>query len=316
MNNRFEGWYFKQQNASQTVALIPALHQESSGQRAASLQIITDDASYIVPFAQYQLDRRQYCLTLGDCIFTPNGCRLHLQTDRLTVRGDLRYAEHVRLPFDVMGPFRFIPFVQCRHSVFSMRHRVDGILQINDRVFRFDRAPGYAEGDRGYSFPDWYIWTQCHIPGGSLMLSAAQVRCAGLHFSGCTGAVLYRHRLYRFATYCGARILHANDHGLMLRQGPFTITAQLLQNRSLPLLAPQNGSMRRVIHESVACRVRYRLLYNGDPLFDVSKSQAGFEAAGFDDTASEDSSETMCCSGPVTRSIKDGSGSSAIVRNR
>ena len=68
MNNRFEGWYFKQQNASQTVALIPALHQEPNGQRAASLQIITDDESYIVPFAQYQLDRRQYCLTTAGSI--------------------------------------------------------------------------------------------------------------------------------------------------------------------------------------------------------------------------------------------------------
>ena len=40
------------------------------------------------------------------------------------------------------------------------------------------------EGDSGTSFPDKYIWTQHFIPGGSIMIAAASIPLAGMHFTG------------------------------------------------------------------------------------------------------------------------------------
>lgn len=37
----FKGWYFKQQNDTDTVALIPAFHTDDCGNSSASLQVIT-----------------------------------------------------------------------------------------------------------------------------------------------------------------------------------------------------------------------------------------------------------------------------------
>ena len=46
----FEGWYFKQQNEEDTVALIPAFHVNATGQASASLQVITNEGSCYVSF--------------------------------------------------------------------------------------------------------------------------------------------------------------------------------------------------------------------------------------------------------------------------
>lgn len=74
-----------------------------------------------------------------------------------------------------MGPFQFVPFMQCRHSVFSMKHQVNEQITINGQIYKFKNGIGYMEGDRGYSFPKQYIWMQCCFNDGSLMLSVADI---------------------------------------------------------------------------------------------------------------------------------------------
>lgn len=76
-------------------------------------------------------------------------------------------------------PFKYVPFMECRHSVWSMRHSVSGTVYINGQEYSFQNAWGYWEGDRGHSFPKEYLWTQCCFDGGSLMLSVAEIPIAG-----------------------------------------------------------------------------------------------------------------------------------------
>lgn len=44
-----------------------------------------------------------------------------------------------------MGPFALIPFMECRHSVWSMRHFVRGTVIINGEDYVFQNAWGYWE---------------------------------------------------------------------------------------------------------------------------------------------------------------------------
>ena len=63
-----------------------------------------------------------------------------------------------------MGPFSYIPGMECRHAVYSMKHTVNGEIRVNEQIIRFKNDMGYMEGDSGTSFPDRYIWTQHFIP--------------------------------------------------------------------------------------------------------------------------------------------------------
>jgi hypothetical protein len=91
-----------------------------------------------------------------------------------------------------MGPFRFVPLMECRHSVLSMSHSLSGSLRLNGKSVCFNGGVGYIEGDRGHSFPRRYIWTQCNWREESpcsLMLSAADIPFAAGTSAGIIGVV-------------------------------------------------------------------------------------------------------------------------------
>ena len=182
------------------------------------------------------------------------------------------------LGYDIMGPFCLVPGMECRHKVVSMRHRVQGELNINGRRYVFDDGAGYLEGDRGCSFPSRYVWTQCisREPSCSIMLAAASIPTPLGAFTGTIGVVLTGQKQYRFATYLGARVRRGGGR-VCVRQGVLELTAELLEKNDHALSAPVSGEMVRLIRESVACTVRYRFSRDKVPLLDFVSRQASFE---------------------------------------
>ena len=167
--------------------------------------------------------------------------------------------------------------MECRHSVFSMRHRVDGRLTIDGTDYRFQNSDGYIEGDRGRSFPRHYAWTQCFLPEGSLVLSVAEIPMGPIHFTGVIGVIHLNGAKYRFATYLGAKAVKIKDGQVVVQQGPLTLTATLLENTAHPLHAPYSGAMVRTIRENIACHAQYHLSKNGKTIFAFETSTASFE---------------------------------------
>lgn len=273
----FEGWYLKQQTSAGAVAFIPAFHREKAGRTTASLQIITDERSWNVPFDTWQYERGRV-FALGSSRFTPQGCHLHVSGQGISVKGSLRFSHLTPPKYDIMGPFCCIPFMQCRHSVFSLCHQVNGCVYINGTPYHFNNAPGYMEGDRGVSFPRRYLWTQCSWNAGSVMLSVADIPFLGGHFTGCIGTVYGNGIERRFATYLGARIEMISSDIIRVRQGKSVLTIRLLKRQEKPLLAPVCGGMTRTIHESLSCRVLYDLRENGREMMHFVTDRASFES--------------------------------------
>ncbi len=276
----FEGWYFKHQWAGRTAAFIPAHHRDGTGAHTASLQIVTDDASDCleIPIAEFHIRRDPFQVRAGTSLFTLEGCRINCALGGGRLTGALRYGPAAPPKGDIMGPFRFVPFLQCRHSVLSMDHTVDGALALDGRPWAGGPGRGYVEGDRGASFPKRYLWTQSAVPGGSVMLSVADVPLGPGRITGCIGFVWQNGRELRLATYRGLRVAEAGPKRAVVRQGPWELTAELLEDRAQPLKAPVLGGMSRIIRESAACAVRYRLRRNGETALDVTSARAGFEA--------------------------------------
>jgi hypothetical protein len=276
MHQSFEGWYYKQQ-AAESLALIPAFHAEN-GVRTASLQVVTEEGGITLPFSSEMLtvDRRGPFLRLGENRFGPEGVHLAVRADGVDLSGDLRYTEPARPRYDIMGPFSLLP-MECRHSVFSMRHGVSGTLRLNGRVLDFDGGTGYIEGDRGRSFPKRYLWTQCSFPEGALMLSVADIPFAGGCFTGLIGFVYRNGREVRIATYLGARPVQLQSGLAVVRQGAYMLSAEFLDGRDTHLRAPVAGEMTRLIRESLCCRVRYRFLRGETVLLDFVSDRASFE---------------------------------------
>ncbi len=292
MPNRFEGWYFKQQCGQNLIAFIPAIHTQRGGKCSGSVQIITPDKSYYaeIPGEVLSVTRRPLAINMGESTFTLRGVDLNIQGDGITVTGCLHFSKLSPPRGDIMGPYQLIPFMECRHSVFSLTHTVKGSLTVNGRLIDFTGGTGYTEGDKGSSFPKRYVWTQCNwfdndkagFEPCSLMLSAAEVSPLGRTFMGIIGTVYFRGREFRIATYKGAEVLSIGSGSISVRQGAYTLTAQFLESssqaqRAQALRAPSSGKMVRLIKESLSCRARYIFSENGNVLFDFVSETASFE---------------------------------------
>ncbi len=272
----FYGWYFKCQSDTQTLAVIPAVHQ-TGRKRTCSIQIITEKRSWTVFFPGEAFRRKGRTIFIGKNQFGARGIRLAICAPGLKAKGKLGFGALFPIKYSIMGPFSLVPFLECRHSIWSMKHAVQGTVSINGEPYSFDQAYGYWEGDRGRSFPREYIWTQCSFPRGALVLSVADIPMAGFHFQGIIGIVLLDGREYRLATYLGARAHGIMNGRVKVVQGSLELEAELLERNGKSLQAPKGGDMTRTIHESAACRASYRFRANGRTLLAFETGRASFE---------------------------------------
>lgn len=232
MRPYYEGWYMKQQQGGDILAVIPGRAQDE-----AFIQVVTADGAHYLPFPLE--DFRQTgtrSMRVGRSLFSPIGMMLDVQAPDLELVGRLRYRELTPLRSDIMGPFAYLP-LETKHTVFSMRHRVDGEVELNGRTLRFENAKGYMEGDRGHSFPRGYTWIQSTDFG------------------------------------CAASVMLA----LEVRQGDMTLRVELPEAGGHRLQAPAQGSMARPIRESPAVPARFRFVKGGRTLLDSPDACTSFE---------------------------------------
>ena len=276
MHNYFFGWYFKCQSETHTLSIIPAIHK-SGQKKTCSVQTITENQVWSVDYPAAAFHRAGNDIWIEKNRFGERGILLAVHTPELDISGELRFGSLSRLKYDIMGPFSIFPFLECQHSVRSMRHSVSGKIKMNGQEYLFQNALGYWEGDAGRSFPKEYAWTQCSFPDGSLMLSVADVPVAGFHFLGILGVVLWKGREYRLATYLGARAIQVRNGRLRIVQGNLELEARLLGAVKRPLKAPVNGGMTRTIYESAACQAFYRFRKGEHTFFSFKTDRASFE---------------------------------------
>ena len=272
----FKGWYFKCSSKNKTIAFFPAFHSRNNNE-TASLQIITDKNSYNLSFPFLEYSEKPLYIRIGNNVFSENGIIINIKSDKLTVKGNLQFGKFSPIGYVIMGPFKYIPFMQCRHSVYSMRHQVSGNLTINNQHINFQSGIGYMEGDCGTSFPNRYIWTQCFFGNGSLMLSAADIPMLGFNFTGIIGVIYLNGKEYRIATYLGAKICEINSSSITVVQGSYKLNAKLIKNNAHSLAAPDNGKMNRIIHESASCKAYYKFSYKNKILCEFISDRASFE---------------------------------------
>ena len=269
----FYGWYFRCQSKEQTIAFIAAEHEDT-----CSLQIITDEKTYSATLGRDAFSRDGDCLTIDGSVFARSGLDIDMKEEGLTAEGSLRFENLHPLSYDIMGPFALVPFMECRHMVGSMRHRVTGSVTVEGKVFEFDGASGYIEGDCGKSFPKEYVWTQAFLPhGGSLMLSVADIPFLGMHFQGVIAVILWRGKMYRLATYLGADVRELKDGRVRIVQGRKELLVRLSLDGCKALKAPKDGSMQRMIRENTCGSAYYEFRIGGRKVFSFTTDRAAFE---------------------------------------
>ena len=290
----FEGWYFKliDRDAKQSAAVIPgvSLADGAGAQSHAFVQVIhgADARYYAYPLSDFHADSKQFLVRVGGSEFSRDGMRLDLSGPGGAVTGELAFTGAMPFPKKpwpgIMGPFGFLPGMECYHGVVTVRHRVSGALRLGGAALDFTGGSGYVEKDWGRSFPSCWVWLQAgHFPGSdaAFLFSVARIPFAGSGFDGFFAFLYANGRLHRLATYTGARLVSLTDRG-GATEAVIRSWRQVLELCARPgpgglLRAPKNGLMDRLIEESIQATVEVRLTEDGQEVFSGSSPCAGME---------------------------------------
>ena len=222
--NYFEGWYYKQvsTDGKTAISFIPGISLHASDPHCFVQYIIVDETlengistGYVrFPVESFVWNDEPFAVKIEDNFFSESLVSVHLESVTDTISGNLKLGpltpiESTVLSPTIMGPFAYIPKMECYHGVTSMNHHLDGSLEINGRTVAFSNGKGYIEKDWGTKFPKNYVWLQSNHfdePDTSLFFSMAYIPFYVRDFLGFISNIQVNGKEYRFATYNNSKI--------------------------------------------------------------------------------------------------------------
>lgn len=280
-SGHFEGWYVKCVSADRSarLAIIPGifLAQEDDGPHEAFVQVL-DGASgrtWYVPyeFEDFRASADSMDVKVGPNRFTRHGAFLNLHADGLDLTGNITFTTPLDewpvkpLSPGAMGPYAFVPFMECYHGVVSFGHGLAGTLEYNGEAIDLTGGRGYIEKDWGKGFPAGYLWMHSNHfdnPSTSIMASLALIPWMRGEFRGILIGLKHQGRLLVFATYNKSRTKHigVDDHRVrwtVARPDGYRLEITAERAEGALLHAPIRTEMHKRVEETLNARLRVKL---------------------------------------------------------
>ena len=292
----FEGWYYKVVTAAEdeAFAFIFGIAMETVDSHQAFIQVLDGKRAtatyhkFAIP--EFTPNRKGFEVQLGGNRFSLDT----IQLDLPDITGQLHFTHQVPWPNrwyspGIMGPFSFVPFMECYHGILSMDHHIAGHLHIRGETIAFTGGRGYMEKDWGHSFPSGYIWMQSnHFSelGISIKASVAKIPWLGSSFVGFIAGVWLHDRLIEFTTYNFTKLRQcfADQKKVEVVMENRRYRLELLAHRSASsqLASPIAGFMDGRIEESMTARIEVALFdkQSKQMLLHDTGRHAGLEVAG------------------------------------
>jgi tocopherol cyclase len=295
----FEGWYFKciSRDRKKAIAIIPGMAADPQGSRHAFIQVINAVSGrtfyFTFPYSLFYSPSDRFAVRIDVNRFDAYGIDLLASSPEGSISGKLVFTNIHPFPsrwYDpgIMGPFTFMPFMECYHSIIHLFHGIDGAIELDGEFMDFTGGTGYIEKDYGRSFPKTYLWLQAsHFDGGGASFVFSQARIPFLwtafpgffaYFTDFSGITC------RFATYNRSKLIKwqadtdkKTCSGVLKGPcGTLRFDAQMTGGGSLR--APVNGLMDRMVFESITAKVMITIEdKRGEIIYQGISSEAGME---------------------------------------
>jgi len=293
--NYFEGWYLKHVSKyhEHVYSFIPgvSLNPENPHAFIQVINGVTGITQYIeYPLSAFSFNKKHFEVQIGESIFSENFMLLQIDSAEIKVHGRLSYSASIKYPSSLLSPgimgwYSFVPFMECKHGIVSVTHRIDGSLIVNSLAIDFSGGKGYIEKDWGKSFPESWIWLQSNNfekTDASIMMSIAKIPWLGKYFTGFLGFLFVHGQFYTFSTYNKSEIAEISlineQLTLTFKNKDYSLKIKAHIKNSGILRAPQLGKMTRHIKESVDSELEIELHANDGKIIYFDKAyRAGLE---------------------------------------
>ncbi len=300
--SQFEGWYIKlvDECGAQPYAIIPGVFLGED--RHAFIQVLDGRAGtaayHRFPIEAFEASRDRFEISIADSRFGTSGVTLDITAEtssaKQSIHGAVRFGPWRPWPVTllspgIMGPYSFVPFMQCNHGILSLDHSLDGSLEVNGLHTDFSAGRGYVEKDWGRSFPAGYVWAHSNHfdrPGTCLTAAVAVIPWLTGSFPGYIIGLLLEGELHRFTTYTGSVLerLEMSDTHLHLRikNRSHRLDVDARKSEGAILHAPYEDQMIARVAETMTSEVEVRLsrLEDGAIVFEGRGANACLEAQG------------------------------------
>ena len=260
MKNRFYGKYYKFISDSGHVLACILSHTNEGDM----IQIIMDSGSYFID-------------DMNAVVVSSNTVTFNVNSSDITINGKLELGKLSPLKSKVMGPFTYLP-LECKHSIYSMKHTINGKLVINGTEYTYTNSLGYIEGDSGKSFPKKYIWYNSVTEKATVTMAVATVVVMGfIKFKGLLCFIKDNDKEYKICTYNFGKIKSISKNSVVLKKGKYSFILEYKLEEGHKLKAPVKGNMDRFIKESITTKTKYKLLYKGKTILDIEDELSSLE---------------------------------------
>jgi hypothetical protein len=295
----FEGWYFKLVSPDQkiSIALIPGISLAKNDPHAFVQVFVVhhgDKPTLKNVYIRYGVKefvpaKDRFYVAVGMNQFSLQHLHLDLKQENFHLKGDLQIINPTPLNQgflnpSIMGPFAYLPKMECYHGVLSLLHTFKGKLELNGSVIDFTGGKGYLEKDWGSSFPSAYVWMQGnHFPekNTSFFFSYANIPYLGLRFQGLIAHLYLEGKHYRFATYNGGRVaselIGKNQVEYVLKRGAYRLRIVGSVEDVVNLPSPKFGKMDHTIKEGLSGQILIWLMKDKTIVYQGQTSLAGIE---------------------------------------
>tara|TARA_B100000963_G_scaffold95400_1_gene82184 strand:- start:203 stop:1195 length:993 start_codon:yes stop_codon:yes gene_type:complete len=292
----FEGWYYKIVDDTQTnaFAIIPGIAMDENGNKQSFIQVLDGKnlkADYFkFDSKAFKPTPKKHDLYIAENHFTMRGLAINLPN----LRGNLVFKNlspwsNSFLSPGIMGPYSFVPFMECYHGIVSMNHEIQGSLFQNGKQICFDNGKGYMEKDWGHSFPKAYVWMQSnHFSNSSVSFksSIAIIPWLKSSFIGHIAGVLIDGKLFEFTTYNGTKLnsceISQEEVKITMQSRLYELKIKAMREKATTLAAPVSGFMDGRIDESMKARIKVKLINkkSNKIILNDTGTSAGIEVAG------------------------------------
>lgn len=301
-SGHFEGWYLKlvDRVGAQPYALIPGVFL---GEDAHSFIQVLDGRAGTAVYHRFPLDAFEaaadrFDITIAGNRFWTGGVELAIDSEassaKQSANGSVQFGSWRPWPVTafspgIMGPYSFVPFMECNHGILSLDHDLSGSLEVAGHRTDFAGGRGYVEKDWGRGFPAGYVWVHSnHFGRTGVCLTAAVAIIPWLTgaFRGFIIGFLIDGELHRFTTYTASvleRLELSDTHlHLAIRNRTHRLEVDARKTDGATLYAPYEKQMIARVAETMTSEADVRLTRLSDDrvIFEGCGQHACLEAQG------------------------------------
>ncbi len=290
----FEEWRYRMVSADHrhSLTLISGIRQGEEAFLQILLQGWEEGLRISYPMDDFRTSDHPFGIALGANRFS---------TDRILVRleeshgifGDVSVSDPQYFPVTLrvpgsLGGYRYVPKMECYHGVVITDAELNGAFSVHGHEIDFTGGRLYLEKAWGRDFPSPWLWVQSNQfkqPHTSFMLSIAEVDWRGSSLTGFFCYLQTPDKLYRFATYTGAKITQWEEQEkwiqVVLEDRKVRLTVKIHRPEGASLHASKSGEGAGMVKETAAGKVDLWLeLRNGERILSCNGDPASFGQTG------------------------------------